>query len=138
VAATGSVNQLGQVQAIGGVNEKIEGFFDLCVERLDGSHGVIIPAANVRHLMLRRDVIEACKAGKFHIYSVSRVDEAVALLTDVEPGQRDGSGKFPDKSFNRRVEDRLLALSEQARKFGTSRAEAGTLEGGGASEGRAE
>ncbi|MFZ0693693.1 MAG: Lon protease family protein, partial [Alphaproteobacteria bacterium] len=137
-AVTGSVNQLGQVQAIGGVNEKIEGFFDLCAERLDGTHGVIIPAANVRHLMLRRDVIEACRAAKFHIYSVSRVDEAVALLTDVEPGQRDGSGKFPDNTVNRRVEDRLLVLSEQAQKFGGPRAHAGTPEGGGASEGRAE
>jgi len=137
-AVTGSVNQLGQVQAIGGVNEKIEGYFDLCAGRLDGSHGVIIPAANVGHLMLRRDVIEACKAGKFQIYSVSRVDEAVALLTGVEPGQRDASGKFPDKSFNRRVEDRLLALSEQAQKFGAMREHAGTPEGGIAPEGRPE
>ncbi len=137
-AVTGSVNQLGQVQAIGGVNEKIEGFFDLCAERLDGTQGAIIPAANVRHLMLRRDVIEACRAGKFHIYSVSRVEQAVALLTGVEPGERDGSGKFPDKSFNRRVEDRLLTLSEQAQKFGASQAHGGTPEGGGPSEGRAE
>ena len=138
LAVTGSVNQLGQVQAIGGVNEKIEGYFDLCVERLDGTQGVIIPAANVRHLMLRRDVIESCRAGKFHIYSVSRVDEAVALLTGIEPGQRDASGKFPDQSFNRRVEDRLLVLSEQAQKFGASRAHAGTPEGGSSSEERAE
>ncbi len=118
LAVTGSVNQFGQVQAIGGVNEKVEGFFDLCTDRLDGTHGVIIPNANVRHLMLRKDVIEAAAAGKFHIYPVSTVDEAIALLTGVEPGQREPSGQFPEGSFNRRVEDHLVALSERARKFG--------------------
>jgi predicted ATP-dependent protease len=121
LAVTGSINQFGQVQAIGGVNEKIEGFFDLCAGGLDGSQGVIIPRANVRHLMLRRDVVEAAAAGKFHVYAVSTADEAIALLTGLEPGERGASGKFPEGSFNRRVEARLAALTEQAMKFSALR-----------------
>ena len=81
-AVTGSVNQNGRVQAIGGVNEKIEGFFDLCKARgLTGEQGVLIPSANVKHLMLRRDVVEAAEAGQFHIYAVDAIDQGIEILT---------------------------------------------------------
>jgi lon-related putative ATP-dependent protease len=117
-AVTGSVNQHGDVQVIGGVNEKIEGFFDTCVARgLDGKQGVLIPAGNVTHLMLRRDVVEAAEAGRFRVYAVRTIDEGIELLTGVPAGQRDGAGKFPDGSVNRRVEDRLIALADQRRRF---------------------
>jgi lon-related putative ATP-dependent protease len=114
LAVTGSVNQHGEIQAIGGVNEKIEGFFDLCKARgkLSGQ-GVIIPASNVRHLMLRRDVVEAVTAGNFQIYAVGTVDQGMELLTGVQAGERDASGKFPDKSVNQRVEARLIELAEK-------------------------
>ncbi|HKJ71379.1 MAG TPA: ATP-binding protein [Gammaproteobacteria bacterium] len=112
LAVTGSVNQHGEVQAIGGVNEKIEGFFDICRERgLDGSHGVAIPQANVVHLMLREDVRQAAAAGQFAIYPVTSVDEAVALFTGLEAGSRGDDGRFPEGTVNRRVEDRLEELS---------------------------
>src|SRR4029453_439694 len=81
LAVTGSVNQLGEVQAIGGVNEKIEGFFDTCkVRGLTGEQGVLVPAANVQHLMLREDVVEAVRNGKFHIHAVATVDEGIEIL----------------------------------------------------------
>ncbi len=117
-AVTGSVNQLGQVQAIGGVNEKIEGFFDICNARgLTGRQGVLIPAANVKHLMLRDEVIEAAAAGRFHIYPVETVDQGIALLTGVEAGERGKDGAFPPESVNGRVEARLIAFAEKARSF---------------------
>jgi lon-related putative ATP-dependent protease len=112
LAVTGSVNQHGEVQAIGGVNEKIEGFFEVCQNRgLTGEQGVIIPAANVPHLMLRADVVEAAREGKFHIYPVCNVDEAVALLSGLPAGERDAAGNYPEGSFNARVAVRLLELS---------------------------
>jgi lon-related putative ATP-dependent protease len=118
LAVTGSVNQHGQVQAIGGVNEKIEGFFEICRARgLDGTHGVVIPIANVPHLMLRDDVVEASRAGEFHVWAVERVDQAAALLTGIEAGARDAEGNFPEGSLNARVEARLRALSETRRSF---------------------
>jgi lon-related putative ATP-dependent protease len=119
LAVTGSVNQRGEVQAIGGVNEKIEGFFDLCQARgLTGEQGVLIPASNVKNLMLRRDVVEAVEAGKFHVYPVETIDQGIALLTGEEAGERDGEGNFPEGSVNQRVEDRLIALAEKRRAFG--------------------
>ena len=118
LSVTGSVNQNGEVQAIGGVNEKIEGFFDICTARgLTGSQGVLIPVANVKHLMLRDDVVAACRGGKFHVYPVATIDEGIALLTGAEAGQRDGDGVFPDGSINARVESRLIAFAEQRRAF---------------------
>ena len=118
LAVTGSVNQHGEIQAIGGVNEKIEGFFDVCNRRgLNGEQGVLIPAANVKHLMLRRDLVEAVAEQKFHIYPVSTVDEGIELLTGLPAGERDENGLFPDGSINQRVEVRLLILAEQARAF---------------------
>jgi len=118
LAMTGSVSQHGEVQAIGGVNEKIEGFFDICRSKgLTGSQGVVIPAANVRHLMLREEVVEAAAAGRFHIYAVSSVDEAVGLLTGLAAGTPDDEGIYPEGSFNRRVADRLHAMTAARREF---------------------
>jgi predicted ATP-dependent protease len=112
VAVTGSVNQHGEVQPIGGVNEKIEGFFDICRARgLTGAQGVIVPAPNVKHLMLRRDVVDAVTQGKFAIYAVSHIDEAAALLSGLPAGEPDGEGNFPEGSVNFRVAARLLELS---------------------------
>ncbi len=112
LAVTGSVNQLGQVQAIGAVNEKIEGFFDICAARgLSGEQGVLIPAANVKHLMLRLDVVAAAKAGQFSIYAIDNVDQAISLLTGLPAGQADGQGRYPAQSINHRVAARLAELA---------------------------
>jgi lon-related putative ATP-dependent protease len=117
-AMTGSVNQHGEAQPIGGVNEKIEGFFDVCKARgLTGEHGVIIPTSNVQHLMLRRDVVEAGEAGQFHIYPMRTVDEAIELLTGIPAGERDAEGNFPEGSINQLVEARLVELAEKQRAF---------------------
>jgi len=114
LAVTGSVNQLGQVQAIGGVNEKIEGFFDLCKARgLTGAQGVIIPASNVRHLMLRQDVVDAVRHRQFNIYAVETVDQGMELLTGVPAGEREPDGKFSEGSINARVEARLITFAEK-------------------------
>ncbi len=114
IAVTGSVNQHGQIQAIGGVNEKIEGFFDLCRGR-GHLHGqaVLIPSSNIRHLMLRRDVVDAVRSGTFHIYAVATIDEGIQILTGVRAEERDASGKFPDGSVNHKVESRLIELAEK-------------------------
>ena len=121
LAVTGSVNQHGEVQAIGGVNEKIEGFFDICQQRgLNGTQGVIIPASNVPHLMLRKDVVDAAQEGNFHIYPVSTVDEAIMLLTGIEAGIADDKGEFPEDSINGRVDARLEELAHLRHDFGKS------------------
>jgi predicted ATP-dependent protease len=118
LAVTGSVNQYGEIQVIGGVNEKIEGFFDICAKRgLNGRQGVLIPQGNVQHLMLRRDVVDAVRRQKFHIYPVRHTDEGIELLTGVAAGQRQADGKFPEGSVNRRVEERLIALAERRQRF---------------------
>ncbi|HEX5337450.1 MAG TPA: ATP-binding protein, partial [Gallionella sp.] len=119
LAVTGSVDQFGRVQAIGAVNEKIEGFFDICHKRgLTGEQGVLIPASNVAHLMLRRDVIDAVAAGNFKIYPLETVDQAVELLTGVDAGKADAQGVFPENSVNHRVADRLHKLAEIRRNYG--------------------
>lgn len=118
LAVTGSVDQLGRVQAIGGVNEKIEGFFDVCRARgLSGEQGVLIPAANVENLMLRWDVVEAARAGQFHIYPVATVDEGLSLLTGVAAGELDEGGAYPADSINGRVMARLAFFAEKQRSF---------------------
>lgn len=118
LAVTGSVNQNGDVQAIGGANEKIEGFFDICNARgLTGEQGVLIPQANVKNLMLRADVVEACKAGKFAVYPIAHIDEGIEILTDVPAGARGGDGIFPAGSINRLVEDKLNAFADMRRRF---------------------
>lgn len=125
LAVTGSVNQRGDVQAIGGVNEKIEGFFDLCRARgLTGEQGVIIPRANVQHLMLRHDVVEAVAKGQFHIYAVDSVDQGIELLTGVPCGVPDESGAYPPDSINARVQARLEALAQKRRALEKSPEEA--------------
>jgi predicted ATP-dependent protease len=117
-AVTGSVNQLGQVQAVGGVNEKIEGFFDVCSARgATGEHGVLLPAANVKHLMLRKDVVEAVRQGSFRIYAIETVDQAIALLTGVPAGERDADGNYPEGTINHRVEARLQELFQLRRAY---------------------
>jgi predicted ATP-dependent protease len=118
LAVTGSVNQLGQVQAIGGVNEKIEGFFDLCNARgLTGDQGVMIPSANVKHLMLRHDVVEAVAAGRFQIYPVATIDEGIEILTGMQAGVANDKGIYPKGTFNRLVYDRLTKLAEKRREL---------------------
>ena len=119
IAVTGSVNQYGEVQAIGGANEKIEGFFDICNERgLTGEQGVMIPASNVKHLMLRGDVVEAAAAGKFHIYPVETIDQGIEILTGVAGGEPDADGNYPDGTINARVQATLADFAERARAFG--------------------
>ena len=118
-AITGSINQHGQVQPIGGVNEKIEGFFDVCEAcGLTGDQGVIIPESNVKHLMLRHDVVETVKGGRFRIYAVATVDEAIQLLTGIPAGEPLKQGGFQKNSVNARVEARLIELSDVRREFG--------------------
>ena len=122
LAVTGSVNQLGQVQAIGGVNEKIEGFFDICVARgLTGRQGVLIPSSNVKHLMLRPDVVEAAAEGKFHVYPVETIDQGIELLTGVPAGGPDDQGQFPPGTINGLAQATLLEFARNARDF-TARA----------------
>lgn len=114
IAVTGSINQHGEVQAVGGINEKIEGFFDLCRARnTPGVHGVIIPAANVRHLMLKRKVVEAVRGGAFHIYPVKTADEGLEILTGIPAGERYPSGEFPESSMNRKVEECLIEFADR-------------------------
>lgn len=118
LALTGSVNQFGQAQAIGAVNEKIEGFFDICAARgLTGDQGVLIPAANIKHLMLRRDVVDAAEAGKFGIYAIANVDQAIVLLTGLPSGEPDAKGEYPEGSVNRKVADRLAELTAIKQSF---------------------
>ena len=120
-AVTGSVNQHGQVQAIGGVNEKIEGFYDICRDRgLTGDQGVLIPASNVKNLMLRQDVVEAVSAGQFHVYPVETIDQGIELLTDMPAGVLDEEGQYPEGTFNHRVASRLAELAEKQRDFAKS------------------
>ncbi len=121
LAVTGSINQWGEVQAIGGVNEKIEGFFDICRARgLNEQQGVLIPRSNVQHLMLREDVVEAVKHGQFAIYPVGSVDEGIEILTGVKAGERGPEGRFPAGTVNRLVEDKLRSFAERGRSFGRS------------------
>lgn len=118
LAVTGSVNQLGQVQAIGGVNDKIEGFFDICMRRgLTGDQGVLIPAANVKHLMLRQDVVDAVERGVFAIYPVETIEEGVELLMDLPAGTRNAEGHFTDGSVYAKAEARLAAFADNQRRF---------------------
>lgn len=116
LAVTGAVDQLGRVLAIGGVNEKIEGFFEICRSRgFTGSQGVIIPVSNLRNLMLREDVVEAVRAGQFHVYAVATVDEGVALLTGRVAGERDAEGNFPADSIHAAAEARLQEFAAHSR-----------------------
>jgi len=118
-AVTGSVNQMGEVQAIGGVNEKIEGFFDVCrASGLTGKQGAIIPASNVKHLMLRPDIVAAVEAGLFHVYAIGHVDQGIELLTGRKAGMRGPDGHFEPGTINALVEERLLHYARLRRRYG--------------------
>lgn len=121
IAVTGSVNQNGEVQAIGGVNQKIEGHYDVCrLKGLTGAQGVMIPRANLRNLMLRSDVVEAVKDGKFHVYAVGKIDEGIEVLTGIAAGGRDGDGNYPAGTVNHLVEKKLKQFTEQQKRIAAS------------------
>jgi lon-related putative ATP-dependent protease len=123
IAVTGSVNQKGEVQAIGGVNQKIEGFFEVCsAHGLNGRQGVMIPASNVKNLMLKEEVVEAVKKRKFHIWPVGSIDEGIEVLTGVPAGVRGSDGAFPENTVHGRVDKRLSELAERIKSFGKDEA----------------
>jgi len=130
IAVTGSVDQQGQVQAIGGVNEKVEGFFEVCREvGLTGEQGVMIPRANVKNLMLKEEVVEAVREGRFHIWPVGTVDEGIEILTGVPAGSRGQDGFFPEDSVHGRVDARLRELAERLAEFGRHSGSEESVEG---------
>jgi lon-related putative ATP-dependent protease len=113
IAVTGSMDQNGDVQPIGGVNEKIEGFFDLCKTRdLDGTHGVIIPARNIRHLMLMREVVDAVREGKFHIYPIEKMEDGIEIIMGMPPGEPNEKGDYPEGTLNNLVVKRFEEIRE--------------------------
>lgn len=118
LAVTGSMNQHGEVQAIGGVNHKVEGFFETCERReLTGEQGVVLPASNLKHLMLRERVVRAVREDRFHIYAVESVDEALEILTGIKAGELDEEGNYPEGTLNDRVSRRLDELADKAKAF---------------------
>jgi len=118
IAVTGSVNQKGEIQAIGGVNQKIEGFYDCCRHKgLNNKQGVIIPKSNVKDLMLRKDVVEAVTKGLFHIYQVETIDEGIEILTGKSAGKRKDDGNYPEGTINYIVDQKLKKLAEGLKKF---------------------
>jgi lon-related putative ATP-dependent protease len=124
IAVTGSVSQKGEVQPIGGVTRKIEGFFDICKYKgLNGKQGVMIPEKNVNNLMLRRDVVEAVEKGKFHVYPVTTVEEGIEILTGMKAGQIQEDGTYPEGTLYHKVDDKLREMAEMEKEFGKSREE---------------
>jgi predicted ATP-dependent protease len=118
LAVTGSVNQKGLVQAIGGVNQKIEGFYDLCkINGLTGEQGVVIPESNVKNLMLREDVVDAIKDGRFHIYPVKTIDEGIEVLTGVPAGELQEDGSYPEDTINYLVQRKLNKMAEITKEY---------------------
>ena len=119
IAVTGSVNQKGEIQPIGGVNQKVEGFFDICrVSGLTGDQGVVVPHQNVRNLMLRDDVVEAVKDGRFHIFEVKTIDEGIEVMTGVPAGERQqDTGAYLEGTVNYLVDKRLRELAQSLRGF---------------------
>lgn len=121
IAVTGSVNQKGEIQPIGGVNEKIEGFYDVCSAKgLTGNQGVMIPHQNIRNLMLREDVVDAVSAGRFHIYAVKTIDEGIEILTGTPAGERQQDGSYPVGTINHRVDLRLREYAHRMKEFAVS------------------
>ena len=117
IAVTGSINQKGFIQPIGGVNEKIEGFYQICKLRgLNGEQGVIIPKQNVRNLSLNDEIIDAVRKGKFHVYAISTIDEGIEILTGVPAGQKDSQGKFPLGTINYLAKEKLKKFSKACEK----------------------
>ena len=118
LAVTGSVNQKCEVQAIGGVNEKIEGFFEICKQKgLNGKQGVLIPHSNIKNLMLKEEVIRAAFNNKFTIYGIKTIDEGIEILTGIKPGKRSRSGKFPEGSPNYAVDNKIRRFTEKFQKI---------------------
>ena len=118
VAVTGSVNQKGEIQAIGGVNQKIEGFFDVCLAKgLNGEQGVMIPRANVKNLMLKKEVVDAVRQGRFHVYQVTRVEEGIEILTGVPAGRADKKGHYPQTTVFGKVQRKLKHYLDQTRRL---------------------
>jgi len=129
IAVTGSVNQKGEIQPIGGVNEKIEGFFDVCRARgLTGKQGVMIPHLNLGDLMLRKDVVQAVKEEKFHIYPVQTIDQGIEILTGVQGGERLEKGQFKEGTVNFLVDQKLRELGTKIREFESGGGEEGAKE----------
>ena len=115
---TGSINQQGDIQAIGGVNEKIEGFFDVCrIKGLTGTQGVMIPQSNVEDLMLREDVLDAVAAGQFHIWPVAKVEQGIDLLTGVAAGNKNGEGTFEPGTVLALMDERLREMAKTLKEF---------------------
>ncbi|MBM3940497.1 MAG: ATP-dependent protease [SAR202 cluster bacterium] len=122
LAVTGSVDQQGRVQAVGGVTRKVEGFYNVCKSKgITGKQGVIVPAANARNLVLDREVVQAIEDGLFHVYAVSTIDEGLELLTGMSMGEPDGRGIYPKDTINRRIHDALKAMNERMRPMGAER-----------------
>ncbi len=118
IAVTGSVNQKGEVQPIGGINQKIEGFFEVCrAKGLTGDQGVMMPTKNLKHLMLRDEVIEAVKSGKFHIWAVSTIDEGIEVLTGIEAGRKKDGGGYPEDTINYKVDKNLKEMANKLKYF---------------------
>lgn len=127
IGVTGSVNQRGEIQPIGSVNEKIEGFFDICKPRgLTGDQGVVIPRANVNDLMLRDDVVESVAGGQFHVWAISTIDEGVELLMGVPAGEMDSQGRYPEGSLHHAVQQRLLEMATELKSFGEGDEQSGS------------
>jgi predicted ATP-dependent protease len=132
VAVTGSVNQRGEIQPVGGINEKIEGFFDACARQgLTGRQGVLMPEANIRHLMLREDVVQAVREARFHVHAIATVDEGLALLSGRPAGERGPDGRFPAGSFNEAVQHALAAHVRRLREMHAAPAAAPVSDGAG-------
>ncbi len=129
-AVTGSVNQKGEIQPIGGVNQKIEGFFQICrAKGLSGDQGVMIPHKNLKNLMLQQEVVDAVREGKFHIYAVSTIDEGIEVLTGVEAGERKEDGTYPEGTINYKVDKQLKDMAAKLRHFYPPAAEEKKKEG---------
>jgi predicted ATP-dependent protease len=121
IAITGSVNQWGQIQPIGGVNRKIEGFFEVCKARgLTGNQGVIIPHQNVRHLMLKEEVIQAVQDGKFNVWPITTIDEGIEILTGVPAGKRNKAGGYPEGTVHYLVNRKLKDMADKVKDFGVT------------------
>jgi ATP-dependent Lon protease len=130
IAVTGSVNQNGEIQAIGGVNHKIEGFFDCCKKAgMNKKQGVIIPKSNVKDLMLRKDIVNAVKKGQFHIYPVATIDQGIEILTDKKAGERKQDGTYTKGTINEMVDRKLRELAEGLKNFGNDKDKSETGKG---------
>jgi predicted ATP-dependent protease len=129
---TGSVSQKGEIQPVGGVNRKIEAFFDICRHKgLNGRQGVIIPAKNVPNLMLKQEVVDAVDAGQFHIYPISTIEEGIEILTGLEAGARQPDGTYPEGTLFHKVDERLKEIAEIVQSFGKDEEDGGRKDDNG-------